>query len=147
RHRVEDVGDLLLLEGLHEVEQRLVVELGQDLAGLLAAEQPEERHAALLGRLGQQAGDVGGVSLGQARAQLVVAPLVEELAQGVDEPRAVVHGGHYAAAPRARVLRCRGAAQWPCRKGRCMKSVNPLTVSSVPKEARTVENQNIGRWL
>ena len=95
RHRVEDLRDLLLLEGLHEVEQRLVVELRQDLARLLARQQPEQRNPTLLRRLGQQPRDVRRVRLGQPRGERVVAPLVEQLAQRIDELRAVIHEGHY----------------------------------------------------
>src|SRR6266403_1849576 len=47
RHLVEDPRDLELIEGLHELQQRLIVELREDLARALRGEQPEHGHLRL----------------------------------------------------------------------------------------------------
>ena len=118
RHVVEDARDLLALQRLHEIEQRLIVQLGEDLAGLLAAQQAEEPNPPLLRQLADEPRHVGSVGLRQSRRQLVVAPLVEQLPQRVEEPGALVHVRHYAArsAPASETIRLESQGRYRARE-------------------------------
>jgi hypothetical protein len=44
QHPVQDQRDLDILQSLHELQERLVVQLGEDASGLLRPQQTEDSH-------------------------------------------------------------------------------------------------------
>src|SRR3989442_723107 len=65
RHLVEDAGHLALLELLHQLEQRGVVELVDDLPGALLREQAKQRDLLGQRQVPGDGGDVGRMGLVQ----------------------------------------------------------------------------------
>ena len=63
RHLVEDAGHLALLEHLHQLEQRGVVELVDDLPGALLREQAKQRDLLGQRQVPGDGGDVGRMGL------------------------------------------------------------------------------------
>lgn len=68
RHLVEDARDLDLVEGAHQLEEGVVIEFGEDLAGALRREGPKD--GDLLGQreLTEHGGEVGRVGFLEQRA-------------------------------------------------------------------------------
>ena len=91
RHLVEDPRDLELIEGLHELQQRLVVELGEDLARALRGEQPEHRHLRLERQLAQQRRDVGGMRRREQVDEPAAVAALEQRLNGLHAPRGLFH--------------------------------------------------------
>ena len=91
RHLVEDPRDLELIEGLHELQQRLVVELGEDLARALRGEQPEHRHLRLERQLAQQRRDVGGMRRREQVDEPAAVAALEQRLNGLHTPGGLFH--------------------------------------------------------
>ncbi len=74
-----DPRDLDVVQRADEREQRGIVELGQDVAGLVLPERAEERRAVILRQLLEHVRDVGRVGfderLGRARVVAVLQQL------------------------------------------------------------------------
>ena len=90
---VEDPGHLLLVERADELDQRLVVQLGEDGAGVLGGEEPEDADLVAERQLPHGRGDVGRVGGGEDVDETVVASADEQLLDGFGEPFRLAHYG------------------------------------------------------
>jgi len=108
-HAVEDAGDLSLVQRSHELEERLIVQLRQHRARLLAVQETEERDLLGDGEVAEGGGDVGRMRLLQHLGEPLVPSSLEEVANGLTELRGgVLHlTGEAAEAASLSVSSCR----------------------------------------
>ena len=99
RHLVEDARDLELVERLDELQQRLIVELGEHLARALGRQQAEDRHLRFERQLAQQRRHVGRM---RGRQQIDEATAVAALEQRLHSLRTARGLFHAAYCPRLR---------------------------------------------
>ena len=79
RHPVEDHRDLDVVQGADELEQRGVVELGQDVAGLVGPQRAEDRRAVCERKLLEDVRDVGRVGLDECLSRARVVAVLQQL--------------------------------------------------------------------
>lgn len=79
RHPVEDHRHLDVVQGAHQLEQRGVVELGQDVAGLVLPERAEDRRAVGERQLLEHVSDVGRVGFDERLRRARVVAVLEQL--------------------------------------------------------------------
>src|SRR5438094_931335 len=91
RHLVEDARDLELIERLHELQQRLVVELGEDFARALRGEQPEHGHLRLERQVAQERRDVGGMRGREQIDEPAAVAALEQRLDGLHAPGGLFH--------------------------------------------------------
>ena len=119
RHLVEDARDLVLVEGADQLQQRLVVQLGQHGARPGWAAAGGRRAPLGNGQLAQRAADVGGVGVLQDLGEALLAAAAEQLLDRLGEAGRLLHGatrGRRAGRPRT-VTRSSGPPR-PRRSGR-----------------------------
>jgi hypothetical protein len=88
---IEDARDLHLVHGAHEVQELLVVQLAEDIAGLLRVEQPENEDLLGHWHVPQGGGDVGGMRFLEELDEALVPPRLHQLADGLAQPGCVFH--------------------------------------------------------
>jgi hypothetical protein len=91
RHPVEDHRDLDVVQGADELEQGGVVELGQDVAGLVGLERAEDRRAVGEGKLLEHVRDVGCVGFDERQGGARVVAILQQLFGCAEQALVRVH--------------------------------------------------------
>ena len=91
RHLVEDARDLDLVERLHQGEQCLFAELGENLAPALRRQQPEHGDLAVERQVTQDLRDISGVGRVQEFEKRSAVAAVEQLLDGLEPAAALIH--------------------------------------------------------
>ena len=81
----------MLVERANQLQQGLVVQLGQHGAGLGAGQQAEDVHALGQGQLTERGGDIGGVGVLEDLAQAFLAAAAQELLDRLGEAGGFFH--------------------------------------------------------
>ena len=112
RHLVEDARDLHLVERAHQFELRVVVELGEHIAGALLRERAEDCDLIGQGELSEHAGDVGRVGFLEQRPFALIRGPLGDASGGFEQAVRLVHRVPSRALYRPRPRRRRSSA--PC---------------------------------
>ena len=91
RHLVQDPRDLDLVQRPHQLQEGVVVQLGEDVTGALRRERTEELHLGGERQLAERGGEVRGVRLIDQRQVAGIGRPLDGVLRRVEQPVGLVH--------------------------------------------------------